>query len=108
MPTTVQISRSGRWVNGVRPWRVVIDGKTVGSVPPHTERVDVSVTPGHHVMRLESSRLARSRDVPFDVNEGQTVKFSTRPRPFGALVVPFSVIAAVKPDIWIILKPDNS
>jgi hypothetical protein len=108
MATTVQISRGSRVANGVRPWRIVIDGNIVGSVPPHTERVEVPVSPGHHVLRLESSKLARSRDLPFDVNEGQTVKFSCRSRPFGALVVPFSVIAAIKPDIWIILHPDNS
>jgi len=48
----------------------------------------------------------RSPERSFEVGEGQVAAFTCRSRPFGALVVPFSLIALVKHDVWIILKPD--
>jgi len=103
--TAIRLSRTTRFAHGVRPWKVVIDGRVAGSIAPG-EQIELSVDPGRHSLRLESSQFLRSAERSFEVGEGQAVGFSCRSRPFGALVVPFSLVALLKHDLWIILEPD--
>jgi hypothetical protein len=94
-------------MGGLRPWKVIVDGAVTGTVEPG-RHVELPVTPGQHMLRIQWSALIRSSHQSFAAREGDVVDFSCHSRPFGALVVPFSLLALFKHDIWIALAPDGS
>jgi hypothetical protein len=66
----IRLTRNGRFaMGGMRPWKVVIDGKVAGSIA-HGEQIELPVDPGQHSLHLESSRPLRSPERSFEVREG--------------------------------------
>ena len=80
-------------------WDIAIDGVVVGSIASK-ETVEVAVAPGHHTLRLGSGRH-RSRERSFDVSQEEVVGFSCR----GPRFWPELLVALVKNDLWISLRP---
>ena len=99
---TIRLSRSWSFELG-RPdelWNIDVDGKGVGAIASR-ETLELVVEPGHHTLRL-GQRRHRSREVSFDVADGETIGFGCRsPR-----LWPVFLAALVKPDLWIALTRD--
>ena len=112
MPTTVKLSRRG-WGSShsrhARPWKVEVDGKTVGTIS-NEETVELPVEPGRHALRVRSMRFLSSPEKPFDADEGQVVGFSCHPRSLSPIIITRWIVwllaTLVKHELWIELKPE--
>jgi hypothetical protein len=112
MPATVKLSRRG-WGSShsrrARPWKVEVDGKTVGTIP-NEETVELQVEPGRHALRVRSMQFLTSPEEPFEADEGQVVGFSCHPRSLSPIIITrwivWLLVTLVKHDLWIDLKPE--
>ena len=88
-PNSGQLSRRG-WVSShsrhARPWKVEVDGKTVGAIS-NEETVELPVEPGRHALRVRSMRFLSSPEKPFEADEGQVVGFSCHPRSLSPIII---------------------
>ncbi len=99
MSATLRMTREAFGIELRRgTFEITIDGQDVGSVKSH-ETVEASITPGHHILRMRAGRYS-SRDVPFDVGDGDAINF----RCHGAQLWPVYVASIVKPDLAIQVK----
>lgn len=91
-----------------RTWKVVIDGRTVGSIS-NQQTVELLVEPGRHTLRVTSMQHLLSPEQSFEVSEGQIVGFSCHPRSLTPLIFTrwtvWLLATLVKNDLWISLKP---
>jgi hypothetical protein len=74
-------------------FRVLLDGKDVGSVDMHGT-VEVPVEPGQHTLQVKDGRYTSSR-CSFDAADGSIVNFRCN----GAVVWPRYLASIVKPDL---------
>jgi hypothetical protein len=77
---------------------VVVDGKIVGSIDMH-DTMEAPVEPGRHTLQVREGRYS-SRDVAFDVTNGDVVTFRCN----GARIWPIYLASIVKPDLALKLK----
>jgi ABC-2 type transport system ATP-binding protein len=108
---TIRVSRAGRGSNQGRPWQVIIDGGTVGSLRKG-ETLELPVDVGHHGLRLRSTRILASPERSFDATESQLVEFSSRARPQSPFIVQrtvfWFVVSLFTQSSWIILTTTES
>ena len=94
-----------------RAWNVLLDGEVVGSLLEN-ESVDLTATPGHHVLRVAATPLLRSPDLPVDVIEGHEFRFSCRPRAPRAIILSrfifWFLASRLRPGLWIGLQFDGA
>ena len=110
---TVRLSRKG-WGSShsrhARMWKVEVDGIAVGSISNETT-VEIPVEPGHHLLRVRSTRFLFSPEKPFDTAEGKVVGFSCHPRSLTPIILTrwlvWLMASLIKHDLWIDLKPDD-
>lgn len=81
------------------PFETELDGRNAGALRKLDETVEMTVEPGHHVLRIRAGRYS-SQERSFDVADGEAVNFRTH----GPLVWPVYVASLVKPDLGISLK----
>jgi hypothetical protein len=78
LTATLRVERAAApWRDRLRPYRIVVDGETVGSVADGTTE-EVSVAPGRHTLRLRID-WASSPEVEFVVADGEQVTLRCRP-----------------------------
>jgi hypothetical protein len=70
--------RQGFYRDGLRAYRVRIDGNFAGKIAEGQTR-DFVVPPGEHRVRLTVDGLWGSREVTFQVREGELAEFICRP-----------------------------
>jgi hypothetical protein len=96
---TLSLTREGAGIELRRGrFEILVDGESVGSLELH-ETVEPPIEPGHHSLRIRAGRYS-SREVPFDVTDGEVVNF----RCHGTMIWPRYVASIVKPDLAISLK----
>jgi hypothetical protein len=96
---TLSLTREGAGIELRRGrFEILVDGESVGSLELH-ETVEVPIEPGHHTLGIRAGRYS-SREVPFDVADGEVVNF----RCHGTMIWPRYVASIVKPDLAISLK----
>jgi ABC-2 type transport system ATP-binding protein len=113
-PATVRIARRRGKRNtsrSGRAWSVLLDGRNVGSIVNELT-LDLSVEPGHHTLRLQSTRYLLSPEQPFDAYEGQTLGYVCEPRSLSPIIftrwLVWLLISLVNHNLWISLQPDDS
>jgi hypothetical protein len=74
-------------------FRVLLDGKDVGSIDMHGT-VEVPVEPGRHTLQVKDGRYTSNRR-SFDAVDGSMVNFRCN----GAVVWPRYFVSLVKPDL---------
>ena len=79
-------------------WQVLLDGHVAGTIGP-MKTVELPVEPGHHTLRLSSSRHS-SPERSLAAADERMVSFSCR----AAVFWPQYVAALIKPTLWISLK----
>jgi hypothetical protein len=72
---------------------VLVDGTSVASIEGHGE-VEIPVDPGRHTLQVRKGRYS-SRDLTFDVPDGDTVTF----RCHGANLWPVWVVSLAVPSV---------
>ena len=96
---TLKMTREGFGIELRRgTFEVTVDGTNVGSVH-YSETIEAPVTPGHHTLRVRAGRYS-SRDLAFDVKDGDVVSF----RCHGAMVWPRFVASLVVPGLAISVR----
>jgi hypothetical protein len=103
MPATLKLTRRSLPLEGVnvvgrRPFEIILDANTVGTVPPG-ETVDLPINAGHHTLRLREGHRV-SPDRPFDATDGETIAFACH----GSWFVLIYLASFMKPDLGISLK----
>ena len=99
MSATLKMTRDGLGIELRRgTFDVCVDGASVGQIR-WQEPFEVRVEPGRHTLRINAGRYS-SRDLSFDVPDGDTITF----RCHGAMVWPRFVASIVKPDLAIALR----
>ncbi|MHB8661660.1 MAG: ABC transporter permease [Acidimicrobiales bacterium] len=93
--------RPGGIIDRDREWQIEIDGNVVGSIA-NRKTIELSIVPGRHTLRL-SSRRHLSPQRSFDASDGQVVRFACR----AATLWPMYLVALIKPDLWISLRPNG-
>ena len=113
-PTNLVLLRQGRKSSSnshSRAWRILLDGNSVTTVTSG-DTVSIEALPGHHELRVAATALLRSPDLSFDINEGESLTFSCRPRaprpPRFSLWVIWLVASLVRPGLWIGLETDDT
>ncbi len=113
-PATVRIARRRGKLNTSRPgraWSVLLDGINVGSIV-NEQTLDLSVEPGRHTLRLQSTRYLLSPEQSFDAIEGQTLGYVCEPRSLSPIIITrwlvWLLISLVNHNLWISLQPDDS
>jgi len=96
---TLRLTREGAGIELRRGrFEILVDGERVGSLELH-ETVESPIEPGHHSLRIRAGRYS-SREISFDLTEGEVVNF----RCHGTMIWPRYVASIVKPDLAISLK----
>jgi hypothetical protein len=80
---------------------IEVDGNDVGSIE-WQHSAEVAVEPGHHVLRMWAGRYS-SRELPFDVGDGETVHF----RCHGERTWPVYLVSIVRSSLGISLKREQ-
>jgi hypothetical protein len=103
MSATLQLSRPFRIVDWAFPFKIVLDGRTVGEIR-NRESTEVPVESGTHTLKLDYYVGLRSPTVTFDVGDGETAHFVCRARP--AATGLFWLIGSLlfQHDAWIVLE----
>ena len=106
----LELSRGGsgsRLAGQDRAWQVVVDGRLASSISSG-QRLELSVEPGHHHLRVRSMRYLLSPERPFEALSGQAVAFSCRARARSPFIVQRSLFlllaSLLKRDLWIALE----
>lgn len=74
-------------------FRVVLDGKDVGSIDMHAT-IEMPIEPGHHTLQVKAGRYTSSRR-SFDAADGSTVNFKCN----SAVIWPVYLASLIKPDL---------
>ena len=74
-------------------FRVLLDGKDVGSIDMHGT-IEVPIEPGRHTLQVKAGRYTSSRR-SFDAADGSMVNFRCN----GAVIWPVYLASLVKPDL---------
>ncbi len=76
--TVLVIRRAhSKWTDRARSYKVVVDGRQRAQIGDDAV-VQVPVTPGGHIVRLEID-WCRSRDLAFDIGHGEILRLECRP-----------------------------
>lgn len=82
-----------------RTWQIVVDGQGTGTIDQR-QTVELAIQPGHHTLRLRSSRRFVSPERSFDARDGDGIRFTCHaPR-----IWPMMLASLAKPDLWITLR----
>jgi hypothetical protein len=81
-------------------FNVLLDGNDIGWIETH-QTLEVPIEPGRHRLEVKAGRY-RSKQLPFDVADGEIAKF----RCSGSRVWPVYVASIVKPDLALTLKSE--
>lgn len=99
MSATLRLTREGAGIELRRGrFEILVDGERVDALELH-ETVESPIEPGHHSLRIRAGRYS-SREISFDLTEGEVVNF----RCHGTMIWPRYVASIVKPDLAISLK----
>jgi hypothetical protein len=75
--STVEIVRVARWLWGVRAFKVVLDGATIGSIR-NGRSEQFEVASGDHVLQIRID-ISRSPALPVTIDPGATARFLCDP-----------------------------
>jgi ABC-2 type transport system ATP-binding protein len=104
------LGRKANSATNARPWQVLIDGKAAATLSDR-DSANITVDAGPHTLRVASTPLLRSPDLPFDAAEGSVVGFSCHPRSPNPIHVSrwliWLLLSLVRRDLWIGLDPDD-
>jgi ABC-2 type transport system ATP-binding protein len=113
-PATLRLTRRGRKASSTpsaRAWQVLVDGSAVATLSDG-EALTVAVVAGRHTLRVASTPLLRSPDLPFDVTEGGVVGYSCQPRSPNPIHVSrwilWLLVSLARRGLWIGLDPDDA
>ncbi len=99
MSATLKLARQAAGIELVRrPFEILKDGKTVGSLAIH-ETAELQVPAGRYKLRLRAGRRL-SPERSFEATDGEVINFSCH----GARIWPIYVASLIKPDLGISLK----
>jgi hypothetical protein len=101
MPATLRIRRKFAFIGQNHPYEVVLDGQPVGTVG-FEQAVEVEIETGPHKLQIRAGTRLRSPERSFEAAAGQVVRYWCRTR----LLWPELIAAQLKPDLWVVLKPD--
>lgn len=110
--TNLQLLRKGRRSGSnshARVWQVVLDGDVVSAISAN-ETVIIETKPGHHVLLVTANARLCSPGVTFDLDEGQGLGFSCRPRAPRppSLWLIWLVASIVRRGLWIGLEANDA
>jgi hypothetical protein len=99
MSATLRLRRETRGIELRRGrFEIWVDGRSIGSID-YGKTIGEPVEPGHHILQVRAGRYS-SRELPFDVADGDAVDF----RCSGAIFWPRWLLSFVLPDLGILLK----
>jgi hypothetical protein len=99
MSATLRMSRETFGIELRRGrFEIWVDGHSTSSID-FGKTIEVPVEPGHHIVQVRAGRYS-SRELPFDVADGDAVDF----RCSGAIFWPRWVLSFVLPNLGILLK----
>jgi hypothetical protein len=99
MSATLRMSRETFGIELRRGrFEIWVDGRSADSID-YGKTIEVPVEPGHHTVQVRAGRYS-SRELPFDVTDGDGVDFSCS----GAIFWPRWLLSFVRPDLGILLK----
>jgi hypothetical protein len=103
MSATLRLSRPFRVVDWAFPFRIVLDGRTVGNLK-NGKNTEIQVEAGSHTLKFDYYLGLRSPIVTFDVADDETADFVCHARP--ALTGFFWLIGSLlfQRDAWIVLE----
>jgi hypothetical protein len=94
-----------------RAWQVTIDDSVVAAITKN-ETVDLPLEAGRHYLQVTSMRTHVSPVECLEVEEGQVIELSCRPRARHPFIVQrsmfFLVVSLFKHDVWISLTPGKT
>lgn len=103
MNATLQLLRPFRIVDWAFPFRIVLDGRTVGKIR-NSKSTEIQVEAGTHTLKLDYYVGLKSPTVTFDVGDNETAHFLCHARP--AATGLFWLIGSLlfQHDAWIVLE----
>jgi len=112
-PSTLWLRRCGRKSarsSSSIKWKVLLDGDVTDTIA-EDRTLDITLEPGRHTLRVQSTALLVSPEVSFDLAEGQAISYTCRPRS-PSPVIPtrwlFWLIASIlRRGLWISLDVDE-
>jgi hypothetical protein len=102
MSATLQLTRSFRVADGALPFKIVLDGRTVGKIA-NRNSTEIPIEAGTHTLQLSYHLGLTSPDVTFDVSDGETALFVCH-APHFVLVIPRLAASLFRREGWIALK----
>jgi hypothetical protein len=103
MSATLHLSRPFRIVDWAFPFKIVLDGRTVGTIR-NRKSTEIQLDAGTHTLTLDYYVGLKSPTVTFEVGEHETAQFVCRARP--AATGLFWLIGSLlfQHDAWIVLE----
>jgi hypothetical protein len=94
--------KNNGFVDLLRSYEIILDGKNVGIVFPN-QTTSVVVEPGHHSLKMKIDWFG-SEEINFNIGSGEDITFECEPRHpiVGALLMPYHLM--FEPNNWILLK----
>ena len=103
MSATLQLSRPFRIVDWAFPFKIVLDGRTVGKIN-NRNSTEIQVEAGTHALKLDYYVGLKSPTVIFDVSDNETVHFVCHARP-AVMGLPWLIGSLLfQHDAWIVLE----
>jgi hypothetical protein len=103
MSATLRLSRVSRVVGIVINFGIVLDGAAAGKIGAG-KSVQLQVEAGSHTLQVRYLLpLLTSPERTFHVDDGDTVDFVCRSRPF-VLVIPWLLVSLIRPNTWLVLE----
>ena len=88
--SVVVIHRGSSWQDRGRKYRVLVDGGQRAEIG-NDETVQVPVTPGEHMLRLQID-WCRSRDLPVSIRHGEILRLECKPNAWPLLMLLYITI----------------
>lgn len=103
MSATLQISRPFRVVNWAFPFKIVLDGRTVGEIKNRAS-TQIRIEAGTHTLQVLYYLGLKSRPVTIQVGDGEVAAFVCHSRP-ALTALPWLIGSLLfQHDAWVVLE----